>query len=91
MRGHFHGDLEQVMDRLAAEDLLAVDDVDRLTWHPVVADALLGVLEKRRQRQCRSVLTAAMHLGAIQAHPLLDFLDRQPAVALALTERSKRS
>ena len=91
MRGQVHGDLDHVMDRLAAEDLLAVDDVDRLTWHAEVADALLDVLLRRGQRQRRSVLTAAMHRGAIQAHPLIDFLDRQPAVDLALTERSKRS
>ena len=91
MRGRFHGDLDQVMDRLAAEDVLAVDDVDRLTWHAEVADALLDVLLRRGQRQRRSVLTAAMHRGAIQAHPLSDFLDRQPAVDLALNERSERS
>lgn len=91
MRGRFHGDLDQVMDCLAAEDVLAVDDVDRLTWHAEVADALLDVLLRRGQRQRRSVLTAAMHRGAIQAHPLIDFLDRQPAVDLALNERSERS
>lgn len=83
MRGQFHDDLAQVLGRLAAQDLLMVDDVDRLTWQPKVANALLDVLEVRRQSNRRTLLSASLHPGAIGAHPLVDFLGRQPAVGLA--------
>lgn len=89
MRGRFHGDLDQVIDRFAAEDLLAVDDVDRMTRHSEAAAALLELLERRRKCQRCSLLTVATHLGAMQAHPLVDFLGCQPAVGLALTKWSK--
>lgn len=82
MRGAFYGDLNEVLRRYAKEGLLAIDDVDRILFQPVIADALLIVMRMRQTRRRRTLLTVTMHQAPTVQHPLTDFLDSQPAVRL---------
>lgn len=82
MRGAFYGDLNEVLGRYAAEGLLAIDDVDRTFYQPMIADALLAVMRMRQTRRRRTLLTVTMYQAPPLQHPLTDFLDSQPAVRL---------
>ncbi len=82
MEGLHYRDLPQVLQRHAQAELLAIDDVDRLLPQPVVADALLQLLHLRRARKHRTLFTATMGRFPETDHPLVDFLNDQPAVRL---------
>ncbi len=82
MEGLHYRDLPQVLQRHAQAELLAIDDVDRLLPQPVVADVLLQLLHLRRARKHRTLFTATMGGFPETDHPLVDFLNDQPAVRL---------
>ena len=82
MRGEFYGDLNEVFRSYATEGLLAIDDVDRIFYQPVIADALLAVMQMRQTRKRRTLLTITMHQAPPVQHPLADLLDSQPTVRL---------
>lgn len=82
MEGLHYRDLPQVLRRHARADLLAIDDVDRLLPQPLVADALLQLLHLRQAAKRRTLFTATMGRFPETAHPLVDFLNDQPAVRL---------
>lgn len=81
-RAEFYGDKAHLLRRMARDDFLAIDDVDRLCNQPTVADALLGVLKLRQTEKKRTLLSATLSLSPPNQSPLAEFLDRQPAVAI---------
>ena len=82
MRGEFYGDLNKVLRRYATQGLLAIDDVDRIFYQPVIADALLAVMRLRQNRRRRTLLAVTMYQAPPVQTPLTDFMDSQPAVRL---------
>ena len=80
--GLLYGDLDEVLGRYAAEGLVAIDDVDRICYQPEIADALFKVIQMRQARKKRTLLTATLSLSDSSKHPLMQFLDHQPAVRL---------
>lgn len=81
-RGHFYRDLGTVLNRFAEAALFALDDVDRLAAHDTAAHAFLDFMQRRRHGSGRTVLSASLGLDAARAHPLVAYLDDQPAVRL---------
>lgn len=81
-RGHFYRDLDRVLDRLAEAALFALDDVDQLTAQNKAASAFLELMRRRRFGSGRTVLSASLGLGSASEHPLVAYLDDQPAVRL---------
>src|SRR6185369_7853916 len=82
VRARFYRDLDGVLGRYACDGLLAIDDVERLFYQPEVADALLRVMQARQLKKRRTLLSATMCLASATTHPLIEFLDHQPAVRL---------
>jgi chromosomal replication initiation ATPase DnaA len=81
-RGLLYSDLDEVLGRYAGEGLMAIDDVDRICCQPEVGDAFLKVIQMRQVRNKRTLLTASLSLSDSSKHPLMQFLDHQPAVRL---------
>lgn len=86
-RGHFYRDLDTVLNRFAQAPLFALDDVDRLAAHDTAAHdtaahAFLDLMQRRRHGSGRTVLSASLGLDAARTHPLVAYLDDQPAVRL---------
>jgi len=82
MRGGYYRDLDSVLRRYASEGLLAIDDVECLFYLPEVATALLQVMQMRQATKRRTLLTTTLSLTPAPPHPLVAFLDHQPAVRL---------
>ena len=82
MEGHYYSDLPQVLRRHACSDLLVMDDLERLVHRTELADALLNLLQLRQVFQNRTLLAVTIGWQPASGHPLIDFLDRQPAVRL---------
>ncbi len=82
MRAYFYRDLSAVIRNFAKGGVLAVDDVDRLLHQPVIADALLEIMQLRQAINCRTLLTVTMCLAPAEPHRINEFLGNQPTVKL---------
>ena len=82
MRGGYYGDLDVVLRRYASEGLLAIDDIERFFFLPEIATALLQVMQMRQVGKRRTLLTTTLCIASAPPHPLVEFLDHQPAVRL---------
>lgn len=82
VQGNFYRDQDEVLQRYAGVDLLAIDDVERLFSLPEVAVALLKLIQMRQTRESPTLLTVTICLASVAPNPLLEFLDHQPAVRL---------
>lgn len=81
--GCFYRDLDAVLDRFAAEDLLAVDNVDRVSQQYDSAALLVGLMEVRQARNKRTLLTATTPGIQAASIPLAALLHALPTVRLA--------
>ena len=79
---HF-ADLDRVLQSFTCQDLLALDDADRLLGIPPAQEAFLQLLHERKARGLRTLLTATIYSASpINVQPFCDFLARQVAVRL---------
>ena len=82
MEGLYYKDLHHVQKRHASFDLLVLDDIDRLIQNTELANTCLHLLQLRQATQQRSLLAFTIGWQPASSHPLIDFLDHQPAVRL---------
>ena len=81
--GEYFGDLCEVMQRFAWQDLLALDDADRLWGMPQAQQAFAELLLERQEQGLRTLLTATLYPASPHnPQPLCDLLAQQPAVRL---------
>lgn len=80
--GRFYRDLDDVVDRYADEDLLAIDDVDLSCAQEDMAALLERLVKLRQARNKRTLLTATKPEGPINSSPLAALLRALPAVSL---------
>ena len=81
--GEHFGDLCEVMQRFAWQDLLALDDADRLWGMPQAQQAFARLLRERQARGVRTLLTAALYPASPHnPQPLCGLLAEQAAVRL---------
>ena len=79
---HF-GDSQQVMHHFAHQDLLALDDADRLWDLPQAQQAFSELLQERQARGRRTLLTATLYPATPHnPQPLCSLLAEQVAVRL---------
>jgi chromosomal replication initiation ATPase DnaA len=82
MEGLYYKDLHHVLKRHSSFDLLVLDDLDRLIQNTELANKCLHLLHLRQATQQRSLLAFTIGWQPASSHPLIDFLDHQPAVRL---------
>jgi chromosomal replication initiation ATPase DnaA len=75
-------DLPIWMNRFAAEDFLAIDDVDHLLHDSTASDFLLKVLQIRSSKRRKTLLTSGLSTIPSPACQLNSFLNHQTAVRL---------
>ena len=81
--GEHFGDLCDVMQRFVWQDLLALDDADRLWGMPQAQQAFAQLLRERQARGVRTLLTAALYPASPHnPQPLCGLLAEQAAVRL---------
>ena len=79
---HF-GDSQRVMHHFAHQDLLALDDADRLWGLPQAQQAFSELLQERQTRGRRTLLTATLYPATPHnPQPLCALLAEQVAVRL---------
>ena len=79
---HF-ADMGRVLQHFAGQDLLALDDADRLWGLPQAWQAFAELLLERRALGLRTLLTATLYPASPRnPQPLCDLLAQQPAVRL---------
>lgn len=81
--GCFYHDLDAVLDRFAAEDLLAIDNVDRVSQQDESAALLVRLMQMRQARNKRTLLTARTPEPQVESSPLAALLRALPTVRLA--------
>ena len=81
--GEHFGDLCEVMQRFAWQDLLALDDADRLWGMPQAQQAFADLLRERQAQGLRTLLTATLYPASPHnPQPLCELLAQQTAVRL---------
>ena len=81
--GEHFSDLDEVMQRFVWQDLLALDDADRLWGMPLAQQAFVQLLRERQARGVRTLLTAALYPAPPHnPQPLYGLLAEQAAVRL---------
>ena len=79
---HF-ADMGRVLQHFAGQDLLALDDADRLWGLPQARQAFAELLRERQALGLRTLLTATLYPASPRnPQPLCDLLAQQPAVRL---------
>ncbi|QIL44464.1 ATP-binding protein [Acidovorax sp. HDW3] len=79
---HF-GDSHRVLQHFAQQDLLALDDADRLWGLPQAQQAFAQLLQERQAQGLRTLLTATLYsAGSHNPQPLCALLAEQAAVRL---------
>ena len=81
--GQHFGDISRVMQHFAGQDMLALDDADRLWGIPQAQHAFVELMRERQARGLRTLLTATLYAASPHnPQPLCDLLAQQAAVRL---------